>query len=95
MTKCVVGEAVAPGVPNTEVRPDGQQKGHVVLCEADRAEGRVRPVREKYKHLKCGGVTTMPLACAETYAKNPSFYGSTFCSTCGGYFPVGAEGEFV
>lgn len=43
----------------------------------------------------CGMVTQMPVHCAETYAKQPSFYSSTFCSTCGGYFPVGAHGEFV
>lgn len=43
----------------------------------------------------CGGVTTMGLALAETYAARPSYYGSTFCSRCGAYFKVGAEGEFV
>jgi hypothetical protein len=43
----------------------------------------------------CGAVTTMGLAIAETYARNPSFYGGTFCAHCGGHFPVGAQGEFV
>lgn len=36
----------------------------------------------------CGVTTTMPRACAETYAVNPSYYGSTFCCGCGEYFPV-------
>jgi hypothetical protein len=32
---------------------------------------------------------------AETYAANPSYYGSTFCMKCGSHFPVGENGEFV
>ena len=43
----------------------------------------------------CGGVTTMGLALAETYARDPKFYGGTFCAICGKHFPVGANGEFV
>jgi hypothetical protein len=41
----------------------------------------------------CGGAaTTMSQAIAETYAREPGFYGSTFCCACRGHFPVG---EFV
>lgn len=43
----------------------------------------------------CGTLTRMPKACAETYARFPGYYGSTFCCGCGGYFPVGRRGEFV
>lgn len=43
----------------------------------------------------CGTVTTMPIEIAETYARNPKFYGSTFCTGCGAYLPVGEDGEFV
>jgi hypothetical protein len=43
----------------------------------------------------CGVVTSMPQQIAETYAANPSYYGSTFCCGCGTYLPVGARGEFV
>lgn len=43
----------------------------------------------------CGSLTTMPRGCAETYAAQPGFYGSTFCCGCGAYFSVGAAGEFV
>lgn len=43
----------------------------------------------------CGTTTRMPQACAETYAANPRYYGSTFCCTCGDYFPVGPDGEFT
>lgn len=37
----------------------------------------------------CGSVTTMGKALAETYAAQPSFYGSTFCCNCGRHFAVG------
>jgi hypothetical protein len=43
----------------------------------------------------CGVKTTMGLSIAETYARDPKFYGGTFCCGCGAHFPVGAEGEFV
>lgn len=73
----------------------GQQQGYVVLAEEERAKGFVRPVRRSYKHLKCGAVTTMGQALAETYARNPYFYSGTFCAACGSHFPVGENGEFV
>ncbi|MCR4339181.1 MAG: hypothetical protein NUW01_04745 [Gemmatimonadaceae bacterium] len=43
----------------------------------------------------CGSVTTMGIEFAETYARDPSFYGGTFCATCRSHFPVGVNGEFV
>lgn len=43
----------------------------------------------------CGVVTTMGRAIAETYARNPKFYGGTFCCGCGKHLPVGEDGEFV
>lgn len=43
----------------------------------------------------CGAVTTMGLALAETYARDPHFYGSTFCVACQMHRPVGKDGEFV
>ena len=43
----------------------------------------------------CGAITTMGLAIAETYAANPSFYGSTYCCSCRMHKPVGQDGEFV
>lgn len=36
----------------------------------------------------CGAYTTMALPLAETYARDPKFYGGTFCSNCGGHFDV-------
>lgn len=73
--------------PNLKkLRPDGQQESYLILSEEERAKGFVRPVRRKYKHITCGTVTTMGLALAETYARDPSFYGGTFCCHCGSHF---------
>jgi hypothetical protein len=33
-------------------------------------------------------------AIAETYARDPKFYGATYCATCGQHRPVGPDGEF-
>lgn len=73
----------------------GQQEGYVVLSDEERAKGFVRPVRQSYVHDKCGVKTTMGLALAETYARDPHFYSGTFCCGCGTHFPVGEDGEFV
>jgi hypothetical protein len=79
-----------------EIVPEtGQQRGYVVLAEEERTKGFVRPVRRSYVHLKCGSVTTMGWALAETYAREPSFYSGTFCCGCRAHFPVGEDGEFV
>jgi hypothetical protein len=43
----------------------------------------------------CGTLTTMAQAIAETYARNPHFYGSTYCCGCSMHLPVGQHGEFV
>jgi hypothetical protein len=43
----------------------------------------------------CGAVTTMSLPLAETYARSPGFYGSTYCVNCGTHIRVGKYGEFV
>jgi hypothetical protein len=80
---------------DTTTGPDGQQKDYIVLSDAERAKGFVRPVRRSYLHLTCGTQTTMGQAIAETYARDPSFYGGTFCVACRAHFPVGPDGEFV
>lgn len=50
----------------------------------------VRPVRQTYVHdsVECGAATTMGLALAETYARNPRFYGATYCVGCMKHRPV-------
>lgn len=141
--RIVLGEALAPGVPNTEDRGDGQQRGYVALSAEERAKGFVRPVRRTYIHVGsrpkyptrdltpeeteryagagyvkfepfpegevstgrfwtaaqlasgCGTTTTMSQPLAETYARQPDFYGGTFCAHCRTHFKVGENGEFV
>lgn len=121
-------------------RGDGQNKAYLVLSEAERAKGYVRPVRVSYVHVGsrptyplreltpdeherydqygyirseeyppgaalvgrfwtakqlasgCQTLTTMGRALAETYARDPKFYGYTFCCGCSQHFPVD---EFV
>lgn len=113
----------------------GQNEAYLVLSEAERAKGFVRPYRDAYRHVglrptyplldltdeqrqrvgsefdkfeafpggssavgrywtaaelttKCGAVTTMGRALSETYARDPKFYGSTFCARCNAHFRV-------
>jgi hypothetical protein len=73
----------------------GQQKDYICLSEAERQKGFVRPVRQKYLHTVCGVVTTMQRPLAETYARDPKFYGATFCAGCKAHYPVGEKGDFV
>lgn len=42
----------------------------------------------------CGTITTMAQAIAETYARQPGYYTSTFCTSCRTHLPVGEHGEF-
>lgn len=77
-------------------RPVPQNEAYLVLSEDERAKGFVRPVRHAYVHDKgCGAETTMGRALAETYARDPHFYGATYCVGCRMHRPVGADGEFV
>ncbi len=85
-----VSGAPAPIDPKT-----GQHKDHWVLSKEERVKGFIRPVRRSYVHSKCGTATSMGMAIAETYARKPSFYSSTFCCGCRDYFLVGETGEFV
>jgi hypothetical protein len=75
---------------DTEPRP--QAEVYLVLSEAERAKGFVRPYRDTYKHLTCGTTTRMGTALSETYARNPKFYGSTYCVHCQMHRPLA---EFI
>jgi hypothetical protein len=66
----------------------GQHEAYYVLPASDRAEGFVRPIRKQYLHTVCGALTSMSGPIAETFAKNPSYYGSTFCIKCKTHLPV-------
>lgn len=73
-------------------QPGPQNEVYLVLSDEERAKGFVRPVRRSYIHQTCGSVTTMGQALAETYARDPKFYGSTYCVACQMHKPVS---EFV
>lgn len=129
-----------------DLKDSGQQEGYVVLSEAERVKGYVRPVRTVYVHVGppgpryplrdltagdlklfkpgtdhvglevypeseapvtgkywtqgeldavgrgCQQPTDMAMPIAETYARDPGFYGETFCTTCRDHLPVA---EFV
>lgn len=72
--------------------PVEQAEVYLVLPKEDRAKGFVRPLRMSYVHTECSTETTMNEAIAETYARDPKFYGYTYCITCMCHRPVG---EFV
>lgn len=129
-----------------DTEPTPQAKKYLVLSEAERAKGFVRPVRDAYTHVGppgpqfplrdlteqeaatyqgegyckfetyppgfkgsavgrfwtqaelahagqgCKTVTTMARALAETYARDPHFYGFTYCVQCQRHLPID---EFV
>lgn len=87
------GQPPAEGLENAgapqPLKDNGQHGAYWVLTEEERRKGFVRPVRTAYVHDKCGTQTTMSIAIAETYARDPKYYGSTFCCSCGAHFPVG------
>ena len=64
-----------------------------VYPEGMKATGRFWTQREL--DSGCGTATTMGRELAETYARQPTFYGGTFCCRCGTHLPVGEDGEFV
>lgn len=87
------GAPVPADNSHTQLKPNGQQRDYIVLSEAERAKGFVKPVRMSYIHIgrdgrRCGGVTLMGLSIAETYARNPKFYSGTFCCRCGAHFDL-------
>jgi len=73
----------------------GPQADVYLVPPAEEAPRFVRPVRRTYVHQKCGAETRMGLRLAEAYARDPRFYGATYCVNCRMHRPVGAEGEFV
>lgn len=70
-------------------KPGPQAEVYLVLTPEERAKGFVRKVRCTYVHQSCGVATSMGRALAETYARDPSFYGATYCVKCRAHFPVG------
>jgi hypothetical protein len=82
------GQPVPEDDSHTRLRENGQQTDYVVLTREERAKGFVRPVRNVYAHKTCGTETRISLSIAETYARDPNFYGGTFCVKCKNHFPL-------
>lgn len=84
---------------SSDTEPVPQCDVYLVLSEEERAKGFVRPFRSSYIHAKglggCGAVTTMGDALSATYARDPRFYGATYCCGCSMHRPVGEHGEFL
>ncbi len=73
-------------------KPATQHAAYLVLSEEERARGFVRPVRTSYRHTTCRNITIMSRGIAETYARDNTFYGATYCVRCSKHLPVS---EFV
>lgn len=81
------------GEPVAKVRAEqtesaGQHKAYLILCDEERKKGFVKPYREWYRHKTCGTTTSMSRPIAETYARDPYFYGATFCCRCNTHKPL-------
>lgn len=71
-----------------DTEPKDQNEMYLILSEEERAKGFIRPYRDKYTHTTCGTSTIMGQALSETYARNPKFYGATYCVGCRMHKPV-------
>lgn len=88
----------------SDEQPVPMAEVYLVLSEEERAKGFIRPLRRSYIHVGaggtetervepgCGAQTRMGLAFCETYARDPHFYGATYCVGCQMHRPVA---EFV
>ena len=90
---------IRPKYPTRELTPEEHEKNDVYnyvvyekYPEDDESPVTGRFWTKEQLNSGCGSTTIMNIGFAETYARNPSFYGSTFCANCGKHFPVG---EFV
>jgi hypothetical protein len=63
---CTTNGKTPDEVRAAQTNATGQHDGYIVLCDAERAKGFVRPYRDRYQHTTCGGVTTMGRALSET-----------------------------
>lgn len=92
---------IRPVHPTRPLTPDEQKhhasRGYVVWEEYPPGESAVvgRFWTQEQLSGGCGVETKMSQEIAETYARDPIFYGATYCCNCKKHFPVGANGEFV
>lgn len=75
-----------------DTEPREMAEAYLVLSEEERHKKFVRPYRDTYRHVPCGALTKMGLEIAETYARDPTFYGGTYCTNCRMHRPLN---EFI
>lgn len=68
--------------------PVKQSPVYLVLPEEEIKKGFVRPVRYSYVHIACGAQTKMSQPLAESFARDPGFYGGTYCVHCERHRPL-------
>lgn len=84
----------------SDSEPVAQNEVYLVLSEEEIAKGYVRPYRNEYYHVECplvknGRIVNEQSACTSmghmlsaTYAREPKFYGATYCVHCSMHKPV-------
>lgn len=69
-----------------------QQQGYVLYekypLEMEPLTGKMWTQDEIDRTKGCGTITTMSRALSETYARDPKFYGGTYCCGCRRHLPV-------
>ena len=91
-----------PRYPLRELTPEEKEKhiknkyvAYEKYPESESPVDGMHWTQQQLDNKGCGGVTTMTGDLAETYARDPSFYGATFCVGRGKHLPVGESGEFI
>jgi hypothetical protein len=69
-------------------KPVEQNSVYLVLSEEELSKGYLKPFRTSYKHLACNSVTTIGEKLSATYARDPWFYGATYCVHCRMHRPL-------
>lgn len=78
---------VGPNICGQHVGPDG-----ATVCHMDPNHDGPCGIATGPRPQVCNSTTTMGRALSETYARDPAFYGATFCVRCNRHLPVS---EFV
>lgn len=71
-----------------DTEPQDQNEVYLVLADEELLKGYIRPYRNKYIHRTCGVETVMGDKLSMTYARDPYFYGATYCVGCRMHKPV-------
>lgn len=77
-----------PGLQfGTDVTPSKMASVYLVLSRDEIRKGYLKPLRVSYIHI-CGSETTMNPEIAQTYARDPWFYGGNYCVNCRMHRPL-------